>query len=66
MVAFEMVTPALIGVCLDWFWGTVALFTIIGMVLGVVLGFWQLIKIAVSEDVSGVDKSPDIGDNGKV
>lgn len=64
-IAFEMVIPALIGIGLDQFCGTVVLFTLLGVVLGMVLGFWQLIKIA-SENVKesgGVDKKTASEDN---
>jgi len=43
-VAFEMVIPALIGIGLDRFFGTVALFTILGVICGMALAFWQLYK----------------------
>ncbi|MDR1964547.1 MAG: AtpZ/AtpI family protein [Planctomycetaceae bacterium] len=49
-IGLEMVFPALIGVGLDRLFGTVALFVILGMILGVALGFWQLIKIASKMD----------------
>ena len=45
-VAFGMVIPALIGVWLDRLLGTVFLFAILGVILGLVLAFWQLIKFA--------------------
>jgi len=60
MIALEMVIPAVIGVGLDRVLGTVALFAILGVMLGMALGFWQLIKIARSV---GVDKSPETEDN---
>ena len=48
-VAFGMVIPALLGVWLDRQLGTVALFAILGVILGMVLAFWQLFKFAKSE-----------------
>ena len=63
-VALEMVAFAAIGVGLDRLCGTVALFTILGTVLGMALGFWQLVQFAKSND--GVDTSPDPRDNGTV
>ena len=45
-IALEMVVPALLGIGLDRLLGTVALFAIVGVILGMALGFWQLIKIA--------------------
>jgi F0F1-type ATP synthase assembly protein I len=65
-IAFEMVIPPLLGVGLDRLCGTVVLFALIGSLLGMALGFWQLLKIA--KEVSGqggkgVDKPPNTGDN---
>ena len=60
VIAFEMVLPAIIGVGLDRLLGTVALFAIIGALLGMALGFWQLLIIAQN---IGVDKSSETGDN---
>ena len=65
VVALEMVFPAIIGVGLDRLCGTVVLFVILGAVLGMVLGFWQLINIARSVHGIGVDKSPKTEDNKK-
>jgi F0F1-type ATP synthase assembly protein I len=78
MIAIEMVIPAVVGIGLDRLLGTVALFAILGVVLGMALGFWQLIKIAQSDNGKapemdrstipespgiGVDKSPHTRDN---
>jgi len=60
-IAFGMVIPATIGVGLDRLCGTVVLFAILGAVLGMTLGFWQLLKIAGT--VNGGDKCPDPRDN---
>ncbi|MDR0610354.1 MAG: AtpZ/AtpI family protein [Planctomycetaceae bacterium] len=49
-IGFEMVLPAVIGVGLDYLFGTVVLFAILGAILGAVLGFWQLIRIASKND----------------
>ena len=49
-IALEMVTFAAIGIGLDWFCGTVVLFTILGIVLGMALGFWQLFQFAKSSN----------------
>jgi F0F1-type ATP synthase assembly protein I len=49
-IGFEMVFPAIIGVGLDYLFGTVVLFVILGVILGAVLGFWQLIRIASKND----------------
>jgi len=61
-IALEMVVFAVIGIGLDRLCGTVALFTILGTILGMVLGFWQLLQFAKNSD--GVDTSPDTRDNG--
>jgi len=45
-IAIGMVIPALLGVWLDRLLGTVALLTVLGVFLGMALGFWQLLKIA--------------------
>jgi len=45
-ISLGMVIPAIIGVGLDRLFGTVALFVILGVILGMALGFWQLIKFA--------------------
>jgi len=47
VIAIEMVVPAVIGVGLDRLFGTVVLFAILGVIFGMALGFWQLIKIAL-------------------
>jgi F0F1-type ATP synthase assembly protein I len=51
-IALEMVIPAVIGVGLDRLCGTVVLFAILGVFLGMALGFWQLLKIAHSSGTS--------------
>ncbi|MDR3198335.1 MAG: AtpZ/AtpI family protein [Planctomycetaceae bacterium] len=51
-IGVEMVLPAVIGVGLDYLFGTVALFVVLGVLLGAVLGFWQLIRIASKSDNS--------------
>ena len=58
-VSFGLVITILIGVWLDRLFGTVALFAIIGVIVGMALAFWQLIRFAYS----GIDKPPDLGDN---
>jgi F0F1-type ATP synthase assembly protein I len=60
VIALEMVIPAVVGVGLDRLFGTKVLFVILGIFLGMALGFWQLLKLAHS---IGVDKSPDTEDN---
>jgi F0F1-type ATP synthase assembly protein I len=49
-IGFEMVLPAIIGVGLDYLFGTVVLFVILGVLFGAALGFWQLIRIASKND----------------
>ena len=46
IIALEMVIPALVGIWLDRFLGTVVLCAILGVFFGMALGFWQLLKIA--------------------
>jgi F0F1-type ATP synthase assembly protein I len=48
-IAMEMVVPAIAGFGIDQLCGTVAIFTIIGTILGIGLGFWQLIRLAASD-----------------
>ena len=50
VIAFEMVVPAVIGIGLDRLFGTVALYAILGVIFGMALGFWQLLKIAKSQE----------------
>ncbi|MDR3232685.1 MAG: AtpZ/AtpI family protein [Planctomycetaceae bacterium] len=49
-IASGMVIPAAAGFGIDKFFGTIAIFTILGTILGVVFGFWQLITIAIKEN----------------
>jgi F0F1-type ATP synthase assembly protein I len=66
-IAFEMVLLAVAGIGLDRLCGTVVLFAILGVVLGMALGFWQLLKFAQGETTpSGVDKHPETRDNSNV
>ncbi|MDR0328636.1 MAG: AtpZ/AtpI family protein [Planctomycetaceae bacterium] len=72
-IAFEMVFLAVVGIGLDRLFGTVVLFAILGVILGMGLGFWQLLKFArepatASPSVfpSGLDKPPHTRDNGDV
>ena len=51
-IALEMVVPAVIGVGLDRLFGTVVLFAILGAISGMALGFWQLLKIARSQETT--------------
>ncbi|MGI9518012.1 MAG: AtpZ/AtpI family protein [Pirellulaceae bacterium] len=44
-VSFMMVVPILLGYWLDLYLGTVPLFAILGLVLGMSGGIWQLIKL---------------------
>ena len=44
-IAFMMVVPVLLGYWLDVYLGTVPLFAITGLVLGMTSGIWQLIKL---------------------
>lgn len=44
-VAFMMVLPILLGYWVDTYLGTVPLFAILGLVLGMSTGIWQLIRL---------------------
>lgn len=44
-VSLEMVVPGVIGIGLDRFFGTVALFTMLGFAGGLTLAIWHLVKI---------------------
>ncbi|MCL2005281.1 MAG: AtpZ/AtpI family protein [Planctomycetaceae bacterium] len=46
VIAIGMVIPTIIGVGLDRLFGTVVLFAVIGVIIGMASGFWQLIRIA--------------------
>jgi F0F1-type ATP synthase assembly protein I len=50
VIAFEMVIPVAIGVGLDRLCGTVILFAILGVFLGMALAFWQLLQFAQKEE----------------
>ena len=43
-LAAVMVAPGILGYVVDRQLGTVALFTILGMALGMVLGMWSLLR----------------------
>ena len=45
-VAGTMVVPGLLGLGLDRFLATQAVFTIIGFGLGLVLGIWQIVHLS--------------------
>lgn len=49
-VSIEMVAPAVVGLWIDRRLKTLVLFTIIGLILGMSLGMWHLLKIARSAD----------------
>ncbi|MDR3182585.1 MAG: AtpZ/AtpI family protein [Planctomycetaceae bacterium] len=49
-IASGMVIPAVAGFGIDKFFGTIAIFTILGTIFGVVFGFWQLIRITIKEN----------------
>lgn len=44
-VGTEMAIPVGVGLALDYFLGTMPWFTVIGAILGPVLGFWHLLTI---------------------
>ncbi|MDR2346203.1 MAG: AtpZ/AtpI family protein [Planctomycetaceae bacterium] len=45
-IGFETAIPLLLGIGLDYWLGTVAVFAIIGTIIGFVIAFLQLIKFA--------------------
>ena len=47
-IAFGMVLPAVVGVVVDRQFGTVVLFAVLGVFLGMGIAFWQLIKFSRS------------------
>ena len=51
-VAFMMVLPILLGYWLDTYLGTVPLFAILGLVLGMSMGIWQLISLVNRQSAS--------------
>ena len=57
VISLGMVIPAIIGVGLDRLFGTVVLFAILGVILGMALGFWQLIKFASRNETK---KTPEV------
>jgi hypothetical protein len=61
VIALEMVLPAVMGIGLDRLLGTVAFCAILGTLLGMALGFGQLLKIANFDN--GIDNPPDTRDN---
>lgn len=54
-----MVLPILLGYWLDLYLGTVPLFAVIGLVLGMSTGIWQLIKLVNQQSPSS---APDAND----
>ena len=59
--SLSMVVPAGGGYYLDSYFGTLPLFTAIGMLLGIAVGLWQLIKIVAYEQAresNGADRPP--------
>jgi len=57
-IAFMMVVPAFLGWGLDILLGTVVVFMSLGVVLGVVAGGWQLLKL-----VKYLEEQSDNGDS---
>ena len=52
-ISLEMVVPGAIGVWLDKRFGTVAVFTVLGFSLGLVLGIIHLLQISKSQQPDG-------------
>jgi F0F1-type ATP synthase assembly protein I len=51
-ISLMMIIPALIGYFVDQYFGTVILFTALGLVLGVGSAVWQLIQFVAHQDDS--------------
>ena len=51
-ISLMMVIPAIIGYFIDQYFGTVILFTAVGLVLGMVSAIWQLIKLVAQMEQS--------------
>jgi hypothetical protein len=47
-VAFEMVTPGVLGLWLDNWLGTKVLFTLLGFAVGITFAVWHLIRMTAS------------------
>ncbi|MDR2168655.1 MAG: AtpZ/AtpI family protein [Planctomycetaceae bacterium] len=45
-VGFEMIVTVLFGVWLDYLFGSVVIFTVLGAIFGVIIAFLQLMKFA--------------------
>lgn len=58
-ISVEMVLPALLGVWADQKLGTKAVFTILGGILGLWLGVWNLMRIAKELDKSDKKQTSD-------
>jgi F0F1-type ATP synthase assembly protein I len=56
-ISLMMIVPALIGYFIDQYFGTVILFTGLGLVLGVVSAVWQLIQFVAHQDDSGPNEN---------
>jgi F0F1-type ATP synthase assembly protein I len=49
-IGLEMVLPTVGGYGLDRVWGTLPVFLILGMILGLAVGMWHLMQLATSSD----------------
>jgi ATP synthase protein I len=47
-IALEFVVPMILGVLLDRWWGTNPFATILGGILGFVMGLWHVMRLASS------------------
>lgn len=62
-VSFMMVIPILLGYWLDLYLGTVPLFAMFGLVLGMSGGIWQLIKLVNRQSSESSSASASRGDS---
>ncbi len=51
-ISLMMIVPAIVGHFIDRRFGTVILFTAIGLVLGMVAAVWQLVQFVAHQDQS--------------
>ena len=68
-IALEMVIPAVVGLWIDRQLGTVMVFLLLGAILGLTAGMWQLIRMATEaqrgEPSDGKSSEHDAQQSGK-
>ena len=58
-ISLMMIVPAFIGYFVDQYFGTLILFTALGLVFGVGSAVWQLIQFVAHQEDSSVSNSED-------